>query len=142
MIELPLSISNILNGKEELNEKIIYKGKNFIVLEDKKHFSNSYHYTAWAIQDIHSLLEIDLNIINELKAIKEILIENKIISKSGKIFIHFPPNIWRLHIHFVAKNHKFLAKKEEVHFIETIEKNLLLNSNFYKKNCIIINSKL
>ena len=29
MIELPLSISNILNGKEQLNEKIIYKREKF-----------------------------------------------------------------------------------------------------------------
>ena len=64
MIKLPLSINNILNGKKELNEKIIYQDDNFIVLVDKKHSNDSYHYTVWAKHDIRSLIEINIDIID------------------------------------------------------------------------------
>ena len=79
MIKLPLSIDNVLKGKKDINEKIIYQDNNFIVLVDKKHSTDSYHYTAWAINDIRSLIEIDINIINKLNQIKQILIDKKFI---------------------------------------------------------------
>ena len=142
MIKLPLSINNILNGKKEINETIIYKDDHFIILKDKKHLLDSYHYTAWSIKDTRSLIEIDINIIDKLKQIKKILLDKKVINESGKIFCHFPPRFWRLHIHFVEDNHVFSADKDEIHFIETIEKNIINNTNFYKENCRILNAKL
>ena len=139
MIKLPLSIDKILKGKKDTNEKIIYQDNNFIVLVDKKHSKDSYHYTAWAINDIRSLIEIDINIINQLNQIKQILIDKKFIDESGKIFFHFPPNIWRLHLHFVQENHKFLADDYEIHYFNEIINNIKINSNYYLENVLIRN---
>lgn len=141
MTELPLSIKNVLNGIKETNEKIIYQDDNFIVLQDKKHSKDSYHYTAWAKQDIKSLIEINDEYINQIKKIKKELLKSNIIDKSGKIFIHFPPSIWRLHIHFVEKNHIFLAEEYEIHYFSEIINNIKINSNYYLEN-VIIKAKL
>ena len=137
MIEIPLSIDKILQGDKDTNDKIIYQNDNFIVLEDKKHSKDSYHYTAWALKDIRSLIEIDINIINQLNQIKQILIDKKFIDESTKIFFHFPPNIWRLHLHFVQENHKFLADEYEVHYFNEIFNNIKINSNYYLENVMI-----
>lgn len=141
MTKLPLSIDNILKGGKATNEKIIYQDDNFIVLKDKKHSKDSYHYTAWALKDIRSLIEIDINIINQLNQIKQILIDKKFIDESAKIFFHFPPNIWRLHLHFVQENHKFLADEYEIHYFNEIINNIKINSNYYLEN-VVIRSKL
>lgn len=69
------------------------------------------------------------------------MIYKKLIDETGKIFFHFPPNIWRLHLHFVQENHKFLADDYEVHYFNEIINNIKINSNYYLDN-VLIRSKL
>lgn len=138
---VPLKLKKVLIENENENEHIIFSHKHFLIIKDKKHLPNSYHFTAWCIKDIRSLLEIDLDIIEDILNIKKYLIKNNIIKKDGKVFIHFPPQFWRLHIHFVDSNHIFEAKKYEIFYIEEIIENIRKNKNYYLEN-VIIKSKL
>lgn len=51
-MNLPYNIEKILNVKIVNDENIVTENNNFIVLEDKKHTNESYHYTAWIKKDI------------------------------------------------------------------------------------------
>ena len=134
-MDIPYNIKSLLEGNNISNttgqplEEIIYENKLFILIKDQKHNEESYHYTAFIKEDIKSLIEINLDIINSVLDIKSNLLERDFIKSNDIIFIHFPPSIWRLHIHFVDKNHKFTAPKYETFFLnEVIEK--IYNANF------------
>jgi hypothetical protein len=60
------------------------------------------------------------NILEQLFELKNELIKNNIIDNETIIFLHYPPQFYRLHIHFVNKNHKFNAPKEEIFFLNDI----------------------
>jgi len=143
---LPESILNILNRDRSLrplnndrNETVIFENKNFIVVLDPRITNDSYHYTAWAKENILSLIEINSSILNEILIIKNELIRQKYIKEDGYSVIHFPPNFWRLHIHFVDKNHQFRrnTKPNEIFHIDNIIKKLNVNESFFIENVFI-----
>ena len=137
-MELPINIFNLLNNKIS-NEKVIFENSNFIVIEDLNHKEDNYHYCAWCKNDIRNLLEVTRNTISKIVDIKNNLILKKFIKNDGYIFIHFPPNVWRLHIHFVSKDHIFKAQKYEIFYLDEIEKNLKYGESYYRNNVIIRN---
>ena len=53
--------------------------------------------------------------------LKNVLVEKEIIQKDSISYIHYPPHFYRLHIHFVDKNHKFHAPKEHIFYIEDVK---------------------
>ena len=57
-----------------------------------------------------------------------------------KIFVHFPPNWWTLHIHFVSNNHKLGCPPKHAFFLEDIISNLKKDSDYYRKRVEIISS--
>ncbi len=137
-MKIRINIINLLNSKNN-KEIIIFENNNFIIVEDKKHNDNSYHYCAWSKKDVRNLLEVDNEILNNIIEIKKFLLENKIINEEGYIFVHFPPSIWRLHIHFVEKNHVFLSPNNEIFYLSEITQNLINDKYYYLKNVTIRN---
>ena len=115
----------------------------FITVKDPKHTEKSFHYTSWCKNPlIKTLLDLEKCHIP--------IIENLIIKFSEKfnlkknefkVFIHFPPNFWRLHIHFVDVNHKIPEEtpEEDVYDVYDIISNLNKNNNFYRKRVKILN---
>ena len=64
-------------------------------------------------------------------------------NKKYFFFVHFPPNYWRLHIHFVQKNHIFQAPAHEIFFIDEIIIYYYNNPGFFLKNVrIFLNSNI
>lgn len=144
-MDIPYNIKSLLKGNNINNdtgqplEEIIYENKLFILIKDKKYQEESYHYTAFIKEDIRSLIEINSDIINSILDIKNNLLERNLIQINDIIFIHFPPSIWRLHIHFVDKNHKFIASDNEIFFLDKIIENISINKKYYIENVIIRN---
>lgn len=135
-ILIPTLIKPILESPSSNNT--LYYNDHFSVIKDKVHTETSYHYCAWARWDCKSLLEINTSNINNIKFIVEKI---KTLLKSEPIvFIHFPPHWWRLHIHFVEKNHVFKAPMHEVHLIDDVLKNLERDPLYYVKNVLIKSS--
>lgn len=146
-MDIPYNIKSLLEGNNISNatgqplEEIIYENKLFILIKDQKHKEESYHYTAFIKKDVKSLIEINTDITNSVLDIKNNLLERDLIQSDDIIFVHFPPSIWRLHIHFVDKNHKFIAPDYETFFLDEIIEKMSLNKNYYIEN-VVIKSKL
>jgi hypothetical protein len=118
--KIPKNIERILNGESVKSEKILYENDNLILLIDPKNTKKSFHYTAWYKYEISSLKFVTFDILNQIVDFKNELIKNNIIDDKTIIFLHYPPQFYRLHIHFVDKNHNFNAPKEEIFFLENI----------------------
>tara|TARA_Y200000002_G_scaffold327377_1_gene290449 strand:- start:383 stop:772 length:390 start_codon:yes stop_codon:yes gene_type:complete len=118
--KIPKNVIKILNGESVKNETILYENTNFILLVDPKNTKNSFHYTAWYKYEISSLKFVTFDILNQIIDFKNELIKNNIIDYKTIIFLHYPPQFYRLHIHLVDKNHKFNAPNEEIFFLENI----------------------
>ena len=122
---LPENINKILNNEFVEDETILFKNEDFILLIDPKNKKNSYHYTAWCRNNISSLKYITFNTYQAIIDLKKILIKKKIIKKNDISYIHYPPQFYRLHIHFVHKNHIYTAPKKHIFFLEDIKKIIL-----------------
>jgi len=120
-IKLPKNIEKILNEEIVENEIILYKNKYFILLIDPKNKFDSFHYTAWYRKNIPSLKYLNFDIYQQILDLKNVLVEKEIIQKDSISYIHYPPHFYRLHIHFVDKNHKFHAPKEHIFYIEDVK---------------------
>ena len=69
------------------------------------------------------------------------MIKKELIKSDHLSFVHFPPNYWRLHVHFVANNHQFKAPKHEILPIAYIINCYQHDANFFKTNIrIYLNS--
>lgn len=139
MGKYPESIEKLLNG-EKSDEIILCQDNDFIVLKDIKWKDcniHNLHYTAWTKKNINSLLELNKQDIRSLKLIKQQVLE-KIILKEDElnIYMHFPPNFWKLHIHYVSKKVKIKASSKIVHYLDDVINNLE-NNNYYREKVII-----
>ena len=138
---IPDSILDIIS-KNSINnkEKIVFENKYFVVVEDQRHNQKSYHYTSWIKKDIRSIIEINKEIIDQIKEIENTLLDKNIIKSSHYAFIHFPPNFWRLHVHIVENNHIFRAPNHEIFHINDIITNYENDPEYYIKNVQIKNN--
>jgi m7GpppX diphosphatase len=114
-----------------------FKDDNFYIVKDPKHRINSFHYTAWAKDNtIKSILDLQRKHIPFLKQIIEkFAYYFKIAACNYKVLVHFPPNFWRFHIHFVDKNHKIKegTPKDDIFNVYDIIKNLEKDEDYYIK---------
>jgi hypothetical protein len=140
-MNIPYNIKSLLEGNNINNEEVLYENKLFILIKDIKHDEKSYHYTAFIKEDVRSLIEINYEIIDSILYMKNNLLEKNLIQTDDFIFIHFPPSIWRLHIHFVDKNHKFISSYHEIFFLDEVIEKISLNKKYYIEN-VVIKSKL
>lgn len=114
--------------------KIIYENENFLLHVDPKNTKDNFHYTAWCKKDIRSLIEITNKFTFELiKLEKEV---KEIINESYVSYIHFPPNFWRLHIHFVSKeNFKRIEEKDnDIYLLKDVIEKVKKDKYYFLKN--------
>jgi len=132
---IPKDIKNIIE-KNTNPKNLIYHGNNYILVIDPKHNSKNYHYTAWHKKDIRSLLELRKKDIFEIKSLIKNIKHLNLVPGDCEIYIHFPPNFWRLHIHFVSKTFYNIYKNtnNETYLVEDILGNLSKNENYYRQN--------
>ena len=143
---IPEKILKIINNKSLKGEKLILREKKFILIKDKMHSKDTEHYCAWFTIDKPSLLSLDKADVLMLENVKKIVLKKlNFTDDTHKVFIHFPPTWWSLHIHFVSNNYfnnpnndisKHLHNRQ-VFFVNDIIKNLKNNSNYYRERIFI-----
>lgn len=134
---IPKDILEVIRNKDN---RLIYENELFIVVKDIDHIDNNiFHYTAWCKRDFSSLLNLEYKHIKYIRDIEKKLVSNNII-KNYDNYIHFPPTWWRLHVHFISKNHNHNKNIfENVFYINDIENKLFNNNNYYRNKVKIIN---
>ena len=120
--KIPKNIINILNKKT--NEKILYENNNFILVADIKNTKDIFHYTAWYKHVMPNIEYANFMVLQHIIDLKNELLENNIIKKNTKCFVHYPPSIYQLHVHFTDPKHVDKRPDNEIFNIQQIEKYL------------------
>ncbi|CAK9071982.1 unnamed protein product [Durusdinium trenchii] len=107
---------------EEARTETIYADKDWKVIKDPKMTANSMHYTAWSShRELRTAAELHQRHVPLLRkllreGIAAVLTAHPDLRSESEVavFMHFPPNIFRLHVHFVPTNRTMWAPREEV----------------------------
>ena len=140
---LPLDVSNMMKMcKKKDTRGVLYEDTLFLCVYDKKHdfqVKKKFHYTAWCKEDIRSLLDLERKHVSGLIMLRDSMRRKfKLSERNSLIYIHFPPNYWRLHIHFVSDSHKPPAP-HQLYMIDDVIKKLQDDGDYYRKHVIIPN---
>ena len=135
---IPTDIKEIIE-KNTISSILLYQDENFILVVDPKHNQKDYHYTAWHKRDIRSLLELNKKDVPQIQDLIDNVNRLDLVPKDCNIYIHFPPNFWRLHIHFVSQSYFDLLNihDSDTYLLSVVLGNLLINENYYRDNVII-----
>ena len=119
---IPDSLRPLLADKNATSttEVVLTNFDKWLVVQDPKHTEDSFHYVAWYRDDVRSLLELTPELFQEVGKLQQHLVTNHLITTPYLAFVHFPPNFWRLHLHFVDINHVFLAPPSEIFHIHEL----------------------
>ena len=137
MKKIPEDVQLLIDGYGN-RDKIIYENDFFIVVMDPKHNDNEkFYYTAWCKEDLRSLLDIEEQHIPYINMLSNALkTEYHINDKNSRQLINFPPDYWRLHIHFVARPH-ITPVYHQLYFINDIINLLEMDEDYYRKHVLI-----
>ena len=141
-------IYNIIDGISEQNE-IIFKDDKCIII-------HSYTWDGLDLEKLHLLCfpfdkslrcirsldssHIELLTHMKLKSLELIKIETNLDESDLKIFFHYDPSTYHLHIHFINVNNVDVNSSVEYsHDLDSVIFNLTLDSNYYKK--IMLNTR-
>ena len=123
--KIPESIINILNKKNKKSKEIIlYENDNFILAIDIKNTKEIFHYTAWYKHVMPTIEYANFMVLQHIIDLKNELLEKNIIKKNTKCFVHYPPSIYQLHVHFTDPKHIDERPDNEILNIKQIEKYL------------------
>lgn len=136
-------ILNIINGITEQDD-IIYKDDCFILIPNvtfKKYDklnTESFHILAIIKNYIKSLRDLTSDHIELLEYIYKTSIEKikeiyDIDHNKLKVYIHYPPSTWHLHIHFCTIDNINSSSAEYTYMLDQVIFNLKLYSDYYKK---------
>lgn len=134
-------IYNILEKKQEA-DTIIFENNNFILLPDLK----------WDGKDLKSMYFLAIVKRRDLLSIRELtekelpLLEDiyytglKIIKeKYGKdetdfrVYFHYHPTYWHLHIHFTILDGSYYSSVDNCHLLLNVIDNIKMNGRYYQK---------
>ena len=155
---------NILDGYEE-QERILYRDTDdntgFVLSIDSKwknhpnckdvprnkwynHESVNTLYCLAIVnrKDLHTIRDINANHLAMLKNIAtvapQIIEEIYGVHKTEiRIFIHYQPQFYHLHIHFTRFTNNMGCQVEHAHLLDDIIQNVEMDTNYYKKRAII-----
>lgn len=127
---IPQSIIDILN-KNNKYETILYENNNFILIKDKKNTHDIFHYTAWYKYVMPSIKYSNFMVLQHIIDLKKQLLKQKIIKNNSKCFVHYPPSIYQLHVHFTDSKYNGERPHNEIFDINKIEK--FLNYKYLSK---------
>ncbi len=91
------------------NPRALISGVYWMTVVDPRHNnSTDYHFTAWCRRpELKSMLDLESTDIVMLETlIKEVFGSLELKRQETRVLIHFPPDWWRLHVHFVPKYHR------------------------------------
>lgn len=141
-------IDNIVNNKIE---PIDYEDDDFIFLPDmkwdKKSINKLYYLAIVKNKNLRSIRDLNCNHLLLLKKIYQIGV-NIIHEKYGifedklRIYLHYHPSFWQLHIHFnLLQNYDFSTSIEHCHTLLSVTNNVELIPDYYQKITIEVTEK-
>ena len=140
MKKIPEDVQLLIDGYGN-RDKIIYENDFFIVVMDPKHNDNEkFYYTAWCKEDLRSLLDIEEQHIPYINMLSNALkTEYHINDKDSRQLINFPPDFWRLHIHFISTKYykNIRCNVLRVHYLRKVLHNIRSNEEFYRERVSI-----
>ncbi len=135
-------IKNILSGKSE-QEHILYENNMFILLPDPKwdgvNLDELYCLAIVRDHNLRSLRDLTTTHLpllesiyrDGLKAIKD---RYGVKSNSLRVYVHYHPSFWHLHVHFnLVKNVLAKASIGNAHSIVQIMENIKIDGEYYQK---------
>jgi m7GpppX diphosphatase len=138
-------IYNIIDGTAE-QDKIIYKDDQCIVIPtyiwDETNIEKMHVLCLPIDKTIRSIRSLEVNHIPLLEHMKKVslkIIEEKynLTSHDIKMFFHYEPSTYHLHIHFVNISYRDCGSSVEYsHELDSVIFNLSLDSDYYKKICL------
>lgn len=141
-IEKDRWIYNIIDGVAE-QDKIIYRDLSLIIIPtytwDSKNIEKLHILclpTNTSLRTIRDLSLKDVPLLEHMKAITLIMIEKNygLKEENLKIFFHYEPSTYHLHIHFInTADTKSFSSVEYSHDLDTVIFNLQIDSDYYKK---------
>jgi m7GpppX diphosphatase len=141
-IEKDRWIYNIIDGLAE-HDKIIYRDLSIIVIPtytwDSKNIEKIHILclpTNISLRTIRDLSLKDVPLLEQMKAITLNIIEKNygLKEENLKIFFHYDPSTYHLHIHFVNTAYtESWSSVEYSHDLDTVIFNLKLDTDYYKK---------
>ena len=117
---IPQSIVDILN-KNNKYETILYENKNFILIKDKKNKQDVFHYTAWYKYIMPSIEYSNFMVLKHIIDLEKELVKKNIIKINTKCFVHYPPSIYQLHVHFTDTKYNDERPSSEIFDINKLE---------------------
>jgi m7GpppX diphosphatase len=134
-------VMDIFNKKT--NEEILHNDDDFILINDIKwdgKDKNELRILAFfkdpKLYCIRSLTDEHINLLENVKdkACKIIKKTYNLNEDELKLFFHYRPSIWQLHLHFQALVLKTITSSiERAHSYYSVIENLKLDSDYYKK---------
>lgn len=145
-------VYNILDGLAE-QDKVLYSDELIVVAPNytwvsHDDLSKMYLLTFPNDKNLHTLRDLNSSHINLLKHIKTKTLEVIKLSYGFdeeiiKMFIHYAPSTYHLHIHFVLiSNTTVNSSVEYSHDLDTVINNLQIKSDYYQSNDIIIKKRI
>ncbi len=135
-----LWVYNILDGVAE-QDKILYQDEHFILLP-------TFTFDGKSVEKMHLLAlprDKSLRSIRDLRGEHRELLDRMkeesldviqsiygLQEENLKIFLHYEPSTYHLHIHFVNLEHMFGSSVEHSHDLDLVIYNLGLSSEYYK----------
>jgi m7GpppX diphosphatase len=148
-IEKDRWIYNIIDGISE-QETILYRDEKCIVIPtytwdciniDKLHILCL--PTDISLRSIRSLNKSHIPLLEHMKEVSLDIIKNKygLDECYMKMFFHYEPSTYHLHIHFVnISNHDSRSSVEYSHELNSVIFNLTIYSNYYKE--VVVNKRI
>lgn len=145
-------VYNILDGLAE-QDKVMYRDEQIVVAPNYTWVSNDdlskmYLLTFPMDKNLHTLRDLNSSHINLLKHIKTKTLEIIKLSYGFddsiiKMFIHYAPSTYHLHIHFVLISNTIVNSSVEYsHDLDTVINNLQIKSDYYQSNDIVIKKRI
>jgi m7GpppX diphosphatase len=141
-IEKDRWIYNIIDGLEE-QDKVLYKDESILIIPTFTWDSNNkdnLHIlclpTNKSIRTIRDLSNIDIPLLEYMKkmTLKQIKENYGLKEENLKIFLHYEPSTYHLHIHFINTEYTTSwSSVEYSHDLDSVIFNLNLDSDYYKK---------
>ena len=135
-------IDNIVNNNKE-KESILYQCKDFVFLPDLKWDKNDteslYYLAIVKHKELRSIRDLNNNHIEMLKQMYEICVnilcnKYKRNKEDFRVYFHYPPSFWQLHIHFNLISKKWAgALIDYSHPLSSVINNIELVGNYYQK---------
>ena len=122
----------------ERNPRVLISGVYWLTVLDPRHKgATDYHFTAWCRRpELKSLLDLEASDVTMLETLIKVVFESlKLNERETRVLIHFPPDWWRLHVHFVPRCHRLpegISLDEVFDVFEVIE-NLKKDTDYYRK---------